>query len=825
MLHAILRIGKGDPEIAEYTNPEIAKLAARFAISDEHSLTGISTADELIRQDIEHIFESSNDERRLQWRVFSYLAIVNQLKTKDLKMLLNVSTSELHQCAQQLSGYLGKPTRSEVINQGSAGAFDTPSIDSDTVWQISPDIYAEVVFRYCLQDSLEVFNEVIQSVFIEHSYKHLYKEVAANLAVAYQASNQKGSKKLARACITQSNSLLRRMCRDKADSSHIGVCLRHLALGGVPLHLEIFRENSNLLIDSASSEAKTLNSGTQWIAAGWLSSLICSYILDRDSTGTEEVFTTAETWMQIIAKQESGRYTPIEFLENMHSMIIPSLADRGVVPTADRVPERLDEIEAYTERAAINNSHILPSSELMENTYAMAIKNLVNRLGHLPHDFVITWIDEIERRAKIAAQSDTHDQTALIFMRNIYEGAVSNLADTWEDPTTVRVSKWFDEIEKRAKTEALRCQHDTSPMEFLTNFYSGTISKIAVWRRDPTTNHASIWLSEIDKRAKATAAEENVYQNSELNFLINFYSSALTDLTEVDQDVPNGSASLWLREVEKQVMKTARTYYTGAIASVFLINVCSIAIRKIINKRNDVREYQTRKQIDDIVKIISTIAGDNSHNETQEEFTVKVYSLSIAELPDTLENPTTNQVSARLNMLIDRISANISSKTLVYNVYSRAAAEIVARTLPGEDFGRVQILIDHALSNTDNSADQYHQFIRDIMLSSESSSTWMSWLVNDVLDRTVWTNSSPIGGRTEQVHVLARILALVTHHRWIRSRNLQADTHFKRVVDIVKTVKTDDSELFERIVEETSHLLEEEFTSDIASLEWKEACS
>lgn len=146
-------------------------------------------------------------------------------------------------------------------------------------------------------------------------------------------------------------------------------------------------------------------------------------------------------------------------------------------------------------------------------------------------------------------------------------------------------------------------------------------------------------------------------------------------------------------------------------------------------------------------------------------------------------------------------------------------------TPPDDASERVTTLIDSALSapGTDSGPERYLALVRKIAADDDRDPAWLPWIVGDALSRTVRAADSPFGDRDAQVEVASRAAALAVHHRWreVDDVQLDGDKVFRRIIDGVRTVETDDRDFFERIVEETATVLDEEYVSGFAVLDWQ----
>lgn len=160
------------------------------------------------------------------------------------------------------------------------------------------------------------------------------------------------------------------------------------------------------------------------------------------------------------------------------------------------------------------------------------------------------------------------------------------------------------------------------------------------------------------------------------------------------------------------------------------------------------------------------------------------------------------------------------------DVFPRTVRDVATGTSPDHAGGRVDRLLDRTISVGEaHTASRYLTCAREIAVADDRDPAWLAWLVGDALARTVRADDSPFGDRDAQVELVAHVVALAVHHRWqtMDDLALDGDEYFERIVTGVRTVGSDDRQFLERVVRKTATILDEEYVSSLAVLDWQDA--
>jgi hypothetical protein len=658
-------------------NPEVAKIAARFATAEDHQLDEMATMDELIWEDIKDIFSEKSVVDRgvpVGHVVFEYLSAIREARTEELEQMLygTVTRSQLKRSAHDLSGYLGgevgeavlgDPTPDEEMpdwmdtgeldDTSSEDSFEIEIEDGDT-WEVAPDVYAEVAFRrvglaHHREGESPRFGDYLEDLAALDSGER-YLGLAENLALAYTKADEWGAEGLQNLVVRSSYRLLARADAREVDPELFTRCFDELVFDGVPLDPGLIESASERLVSGTQVVEAEYSVDAPVLMTNYLSRLWVNHLEFGSHAAFDGIRHCGEQLAQSYEK-DAG-----QFLENVYSMAIKRLADSYADPTSQRVSDWLDDIERRATTTARADSHPDDAGQFLENVYSMAISNLADSYADPTSQRASDWLDDIERRATATARADSHDFGAGKFLENVYLMTISKVADSYADPTSQRASDWLDDIERRATATAQADSHALDASQFLENVYSMPISKLADSYADPTSQRASDWLNAIERRATATAqADSHDFGAGE--FLVNVYSMPISSLADSYADPTSQRMSDWLNAIERRATATAQADSHALDASQFLENVYSMAIKRLADSYADPTSQQVSDWLDDIERRATTTARADSHDFGAGRFLENVYSMAIWMLTESYADPTSQRVSDWLDDIERRATA------------------------------------------------------------------------------------------------------------------------------------------------------------------------
>lgn len=679
-------------------NPEIAKIAARFALTDEKPLRDVDTHDELIWSDIDRFFKKDtvvlDDGRAIGGQVFEYTAATRRIQTAELGTILGegVEEDQLGICARYLSGYLGGDVR-EAVDEAKqptpsiGGRFLEPEDEDDgtvklapvDVWTLSPDIYGDVVFRVgCLSDGIrdrgfDHYLDEVRGLDNEERYLGL----AENLGQAYVYAMETDDDEFQQTVATKCHELLTELTGEDVSAGVYARCLDELVTSRVPVAPWHLKKNIPRFVTGINQEHNKLAGTSELeepdIAMNRLAHLYRNHYEFGSTDQLKE--------LDGIVKQTAGIYLdnhnqdPAKFSTNVYSFVVAILATEYQSP--DHIDEWIDGVERRVIQISGADGYDGDARQLLENFYSLIILH-ISQLRPTPES-VSKWVEGINHRVIRTSCADQHEFNPSSFLPHVYSLALARLAD--KHPKPGNVSEWVEEINRRAIQTANTDIHNVQPSEFLESVYSVALEDLA--DKHPTPEHVREWIDEIEYRAIQTADVQNLMPSQ---FLPNVYSLMLVRVATT-YPTPE-SASEWLDEINRRAVRTADSSVHDDESGQFLANTYSMALQKMTVRRptpEDVSEWI--EEIDR--RAIQTTEAD-THNDGPAEFLANVYSLSISRLSVTYPIPEDasewiNEVERRAIRAADTNAQDLAPSQFLPNVYSLALQHLTQLNSTPED--------------------------------------------------------------------------------------------------------------------------------------------
>jgi len=450
-------------------NPEVAKIATRFEVSDSGMLSdsNIETPDDLLWHDIQRVVNSKGGP------VFHRLCGVREANTSQLISLADAEVEEVSALARLLVGYLGGEIRETVRSTNG-----DPSLFGDESWTVSPDIYAETVFRReGIKRDEPAIGTYITNIAL-NDQTELYPNLAENLVIAHEYGQQWDQSQLVDAVEKEANDFLREIPQSDITPAEYCQCTERLAFGGLPVNPEVIETNAELLHDGTTERVTDIDGDVD--AAQLMMNYLSLSWINHDPTtdvGVHDDYCVTFSKMARLYQEKQDEH-PGQFLENVYSMAISHLADTYPDPTTDRAQSWLTELQTRATTAATSDDQPDDPGQFLANVYSMAISNLAETYPDPTTDRVRSWLTELQARATTAATSDDHDTHPGQFLENVYSMAIKNLADTYPDPTTDRVQSWFGGIVIQLQQVAGVNTHSHSREYFISKTFSMAIGQV-----------------------------------------------------------------------------------------------------------------------------------------------------------------------------------------------------------------------------------------------------------------------------------------------------------------------------------------------------------
>lgn len=464
-------------------NPEILKLATRFAISDDESLAELSTARELVLTDLQSLFDRSGRPRELYERVVVLLAVSGGLSTAQLGAALEMSRSDLRAKLTDLRGYLANPVRTQLADRSMV-------LPENAQWELSPDVYADATLQQCvLQEGGYDFWWAFNTLFTEShedakfSFQLLY--VARRLGITFSAARTRGDKELMTAVQDIAQATVNRVNTDCGPVLFQKV-LRLIIDHGVPLPPRLVEDNSSKLMQGIREADKDILIGSP--VAGLhrnLGFLLAAHV-NRDESPNEviKVSTRLAEW----AGHRFG-YLPKRFLSNVYRLGIPALFEMGFGESDDALERMHSLIHSSAQSTTI-------PERFLSNTYASSLA-AADFYGKYEGD--PPWLGYINSCLWETALNEQNDINPAWFIAETYGSAIHKYAFIFESGPTEWLPNMFNLIEESITEDS---ELDATACDLLQAVYRTAASEMEMTQeRDISTEWLAALLQRIDEIA------------------------------------------------------------------------------------------------------------------------------------------------------------------------------------------------------------------------------------------------------------------------------------------------------------------------------------
>ncbi len=524
-------------------NIEIAKLAARYAATEGEQLSAFGSAMELVHHDVQPVLDADADHGDVG-EIYEQVCVTPGVQTREL---VDLFEGNITKCAKTLAGYLGgditdAENTTDDVGDGetAAGWHDygpsdtTMSVNPDDSWRPRPIIYGRAVVEY------EVFRTTAGNVqpdpneIREDLDKYLGRyeatddpefalvRLARSLGGLYGRARKRDDDDLASAIYKVGVKWLltdgvndQLAISDEMDDDEVARrtdlfvrTIRTLLSHDVPVPATIFEQNTAQFLHGAQIEADRAETTPVTV----IENLFAYALTNSRDIGPEQLTALQSLLPELAAACNKGFDANLgQFLENVYAMALSKLANKSVNPNGEAVAEWVDELEERAEAmAGHDDAHNDPAGQFLENVYAMALSNLVDKSATPDGEAVTEWVDELEERAEaMAGRDDAHNDPAGQFLANLYAMALSKLADKSANPNEEAVTEWVDELEERAEAMAGRDDaHDLPARQLLENLYAMALSKLADKSATPDGEAVTEWVDHIAEQVGEVAASD-----------------------------------------------------------------------------------------------------------------------------------------------------------------------------------------------------------------------------------------------------------------------------------------------------------------------------
>ncbi len=436
-------------------NPEIAKIAARFALVGDKPLRDVTSYDELVWLDINRLVpltQESSDPPPVVRKIFQYVAVLRRVTTRELAQFVGTDKKTLENRAEAyLKDYLGGDIREKLDSEADDGedrgipslnsTDESATVESEDVWTISPDIYGEVVFREgCLRgrmhdDELTHYLDRVGQVGNDQRYIG----IAENLAFADHHTRGIVDETIREAELDdvryECHLLLKRLYRTDASPSPYVACLERFSISGVPVAPEYLEADVSKLVTGFEQHGERRDDRLDgsMLAMNCLARFYENHLHSGNNDQLDNLIDVNDQFARAYDRLE-GKDAG-NFLVNVYSMVLSNLADHH--PDPESVEAWIKEIERGAQAAAVSQHNEDPTKQFqfLRNVYSMALASLSQR--HPNPESVEAWIKEFERGAQAAVDSQHNEDPPDQFLGRVYAVALSHLPELHQDPKSV----------------------------------------------------------------------------------------------------------------------------------------------------------------------------------------------------------------------------------------------------------------------------------------------------------------------------------------------------------------------------------------------------
>lgn len=403
-------------------NPEIAKIATRFAVTGDDDLAGIETMDELVWRDIEVLFT----DVAVGGDTFEYVSALREALTAELRVMLG-DDENLAESAYYLLGYLDGKVRERVLEGGldlpdwmqqdsGIGADDAPAeiaLESADNWEITPDVYAEVVFRRKglnhngESDDPELgFSRYCRGLG-ELKNGERYVGLAENLALAYSKADEWEDDDLKQTAVACSYLLLDAASEREIDNGAYVRCVHELVVEGIPIDPGVLEDSTSMLVEGSGTIADDFDHEDidgETIVVNHLAYTWTNHLVYESGASSERLAKTTS----LVAKNHESRsnITSTEFITDIYAIVLFRVADNTNEHTNKSIKQEMKKLEesvqcSIQELCQLEDDPVintLNESDVIQKIYKKSF-NLIRVACTTPvHSSIRSWLREIEHR-------------------------------------------------------------------------------------------------------------------------------------------------------------------------------------------------------------------------------------------------------------------------------------------------------------------------------------------------------------------------------------------------------------------------------------------
>ncbi|WP_267643298.1 hypothetical protein [Haloarchaeobius amylolyticus] len=848
-------------------NPEIAKIATRFAVLEDRPLSDVDSPHDLIWSDVEPLF--GEDVMTVEGipvgkAVFGPLCALRETTTDELLAVTGpaVDAGHLARSVGPLSGYLRGDVVDGTGNDGVGG--ETPSLAGDETWEVTPDIYAEVVFReQALRNGdLGTYLTRARAAGSTGSYLRL----SLSLALAYLAAERWDQQGIQPRVAQQSGVLLDSLheglssgdLHDRLGDEVFFSAVRGFAIGRLPIESTLIEAGASRLKRGVGIEAERSGIPGDVVLANILGLLAVNHIEADDHEEATAVFEVGQTLWD---RRDAGFIaTELEFDVRLVATAVLRLADRRGL---DEILAVFEEVLSTVPETLLSDSQITDLE--MRNTVLTAlisaleqrrddpdIQDHVRRLfegissdgSPMDHTTRLThaasgtlgmvatrpsierstedargWVDTVWDAARAAAGDDLRETE---FDEHGLGNAVGYIiAETIRTRTAatveIRPEPWIDATLEAAVD---REPPNAEGIIYLVNVCTNAVGRFVDLSSPDDAGHWVAYLVDTLRRVRefeSDRAEGALFANLYATLLKLLYLRmeqggeerdeailAAFDPSDVDQ------YSAWFDHLGRRVVAdSASAYHT----SEFLYNSMGGAIAKTAE---DTTVAEASDLPDRMLSLLrASLAESEVVDVAPDEAVVYTY-VSAFQMIERKDNAGRDWIAH----LASRAAATQDEHGRLRDIVGGGIDALAER--PGPESPLTQAILEQTEADL-SLADigQVYAGLLDQLDAGDTGRSGVVWCVTEFLERTGMDGSfEATDVPDEWIDACGAVFAAAVDRIWLR-----ADFDhpaFDSLRDEVGRIREQDAETAEAVVEATATTLEDTHDNLIAALDWRE---
>ncbi|MBZ6497169.1 hypothetical protein [Natrinema longum] len=848
-------------------NPEIVKIATRSGIIDDRTLTDVETAHDLIWRDVEPLF--GEDVITIEGvpvgrTVFAPLCALRKTTTEELLAVTSpeVDGGHLAQSIGPLSGYL----RGDVANI-SAGDFTQP-LSGDETWEVSPDIYAEVIFR-----EMAIHNDEFTTYLSRSRHSGTlssFLKLSLSLVLVNSSAGNRDHSDIRAPIEKASNMLLQDLQEGLAEGDFddsLGdevffIVFRTFVIGEVPLDPTIIQEGAARLANGVAIEEDRRGLPSETILSNLFGLLGACHLDSKSQESATRVFEVTQAVLD--------QHTPA-FLKDPHEFNVHVLANTILRLSEargwDAVTETTELVLAATPEQYIADLPVESDQEFRELVLTALIAGIENRRDQKDISPIVTQLFEL--------MSPSVDESAAIaFQRS---NAVSKVISTTATRPVIErdvdeIINWLELVIESAQDSINQPFNEIRFFEVIFGRGLGGLigESIMQYRASGASLNTEVWIE-----AMLVAALEREPEGPDgMIYTVNICVEAIglvSNVASVDE------ADTWIdsiietvceyREFESERAKGAlvANLYATALKRHYIDGEISWSETRGTTTIQSTAPFDTadraqfRSWYDYIAGRIVSEAASAYHSleflynsfggavaKIAEDTTVseaggcvdratETARSELAEAADVDVDPDTlhKYIYITATQLIE--GKDNAGEDWIAHVASRAAAtqpehgrlkEVVVESIrslsqaPGPDAPLIKVIIEETVKglSTSDLGDVYVELI-ELADSNSRPAAAAAWCVIDFHQRTL-PNSNGENLTEDWIEEYVTVLAAAIDLIWLRADFSHPE--FERLTSDVEQLSEIDDGLMQEVAATVATELEETHENFIAALDWRE---